>query len=182
MRVLSLSTLPFVLCALTNTQILPGLFLSFLYWFDAERGTKPRKGYFGTALAGYAVGFLLTWNSLLITRMGQPALLFLGTLSLVTDSRGRSLFTHSLTLTISLIPFSTVPCTLLPTIVRAMVRGEFAQIWRGTPVPRLKRMKEGEGRGELELEAPPERGDVALQEEDMPLKRNISIEPTAEED
>ena len=52
-------------------------------------------------LLGYAIGFLLCIIALTLMKTGQPALLYL------------------------------VPCTLLPFLVAAMIRGEFLIIWRG---------------------------------------------------
>ena len=53
---------------------LPGLFIAYTLRFDYISGTT---AHFRTALAGYALGLLLTDVALVVTHVGQPALLYI---------------------------------------------------------------------------------------------------------
>ncbi|CAB4054371.1 SPPL2B [Lepeophtheirus salmonis] len=69
---------------------------------------KPCKIYWICANIGYIIGLIITDVSLLLSGAAQPALLYL------------------------------VPCTLVPTFLVALCRGEFKTIWNGGPFPSLE--------------------------------------------
>ncbi|XP_073785659.1 signal peptide peptidase-like 2A isoform X1 [Danio rerio] len=80
--------------------IIPGLLVAYCHRFDVWVGNS-RKTYFITCAVAYAVGLLLTFAVMLLSRMGQPALLYL------------------------------VPCTLLSSFTLACVRKELRHFWSG---------------------------------------------------
>ncbi|XP_043120221.1 signal peptide peptidase-like 2A isoform X2 [Puntigrus tetrazona] len=81
--------------------IIPGLLVAYCHRFDVWIGSS-RRIYFLSCSVAYAVGLLLTFTVMLLSRMGQPALLYL------------------------------VPCTLLTSAGLACVRKEFKRFWSGS--------------------------------------------------
>lgn len=81
--------------------IVPGLLVAYCHRFDVWMGNSRRIYFISCALA-YCVGLVVTFAVMLISKMGQPALLYL------------------------------VPCTLLTSSILACVRKEFQQFWAGT--------------------------------------------------
>lgn len=81
----------------------PGLLVSYLRRHDLKSGKSGCSGYFVPAVVGYFIGLCCTMFALTIMRMGQPALLYL------------------------------VPGTLGTTLVLGLCRGEFWDLWTGTP-------------------------------------------------
>lgn len=80
---------------------LPGLFISFLLRFDYYYQLQGIRGYFYISLFGYSIGLVFTYLALILTKHGQPALLYL------------------------------VPCTLGVIIILAIKRKEFTLLWNG---------------------------------------------------
>ncbi|KTF74537.1 hypothetical protein cypCar_00046302, partial [Cyprinus carpio] len=81
--------------------IIPGLLVAYCHRFDVWMGNS-RRIYFISCAVAYAVGLVLTFAVMLLSKMGQPALLYL------------------------------VPCTLLTSAVLACVRKEFRLFWSGS--------------------------------------------------
>uniref|UniRef100_A0A8C1W7N6 Signal peptide peptidase like 2A n=1 Tax=Cyprinus carpio TaxID=7962 RepID=A0A8C1W7N6_CYPCA len=81
--------------------IIPGLLVAYCHRFDVWMGNS-RRIYFISCAVAYAVGLVLTFAVMLLSKMGQPALLYL------------------------------VPCTLLTSAVLACVRKEFRHFWSGS--------------------------------------------------
>ncbi|KAA0715321.1 Signal peptide peptidase-like 2A [Triplophysa tibetana] len=81
--------------------IIPGLLVAYCHRFDVWMGNSRRIYFISCALA-YSVGLVVTFAVMLLSKMGQPALLYL------------------------------VPCTLLTSSILACVRKEFKQFWAGT--------------------------------------------------
>ncbi|KAI7802855.1 signal peptide peptidase-like 2A [Triplophysa rosa] len=81
--------------------IIPGLLVAYCHRFDVWMGNSRRIYFISCALA-YCVGLVVTFAVMLVSKMGQPALLYL------------------------------VPCTLLTSSILACVRKEFQQFWAGT--------------------------------------------------
>ncbi|KAM9410370.1 signal peptide peptidase-like 2A isoform 2-T2 [Pholidichthys leucotaenia] len=85
--------------------IVPGLLVSYCSKFDAWINSR-RKIYFVCCSLAYLMGMILTFAVMLLTQMGQPALLYL------------------------------VPFTVITSAVLAACRGEMKQFWTGTPYQR----------------------------------------------
>ncbi|KAF4322846.1 hypothetical protein JM18_000661 [Phytophthora kernoviae] len=73
--------------------ILPGMLLSFALRFDYSDATVGATNYFSLMAIGYAVGLALANMAVMITEMGQPALMYLvpttlGTLIFVSKRNG----------------------------------------------------------------------------------------------
>uniref|UniRef100_A0A8C2C6G2 Signal peptide peptidase like 2A n=1 Tax=Cyprinus carpio TaxID=7962 RepID=A0A8C2C6G2_CYPCA len=81
--------------------IIPGLLVAYCHRFDVWMGNS-RRIYFISCAVAYAVGLVLTFAVMLLSKMGQPALLYL------------------------------VPCTLLTSAVLACVHKEFRHFWSGS--------------------------------------------------
>uniref|UniRef100_A0A8C1HYU6 Signal peptide peptidase like 2A n=1 Tax=Cyprinus carpio carpio TaxID=630221 RepID=A0A8C1HYU6_CYPCA len=81
--------------------IIPGLLVAYCHRFDVWMENS-RRIYFISCAVAYAVGLVLTFAVMLLSKMGQPALLYL------------------------------VPCTLLTSAVLACVRKEFRLFWSGS--------------------------------------------------
>ncbi|XP_048025465.1 signal peptide peptidase-like 2A isoform X3 [Megalobrama amblycephala] len=81
--------------------IIPGLLVAYCHRFDVWKGNS-RRTYFISCAVAYAVGLVVTFAVMLVSKMGQPALLYL------------------------------VPCTLLTSSILASVRKEFKEFWAGT--------------------------------------------------
>ncbi|XP_050956652.1 signal peptide peptidase-like 2A isoform X2 [Labeo rohita] len=81
--------------------IIPGLLVAYCHKFDVWMGNS-RRIYFISCAVAYAVGLGVTFAVMLLSKMGQPALLYL------------------------------VPCTLLTSGILASVRKEFRHFWSGT--------------------------------------------------
>ncbi|KAK2894351.1 hypothetical protein QQF64_012835 [Cirrhinus molitorella] len=81
--------------------IIPGLLVAYCHKFDVWMGNS-RRIYFISCAIAYAVGLMVTFAVMLLSKMGQPALLYL------------------------------VPCTLLTSSILASVRKEFRHFWSGT--------------------------------------------------
>ncbi|XP_051725759.1 signal peptide peptidase-like 2A isoform X2 [Ctenopharyngodon idella] len=81
--------------------IIPGLLVAYCHRFDMWTGNS-RRTYFISCAVAYAVGLMVTFAVMLLSKMGQPALLYL------------------------------VPCTLLTSSILASVRKEFKDFWAGT--------------------------------------------------
>ncbi|XP_056622645.1 signal peptide peptidase-like 2A [Triplophysa dalaica] len=81
--------------------IIPGLLVAYCHRFDVWMSNSRRIYFISCALA-YCVGLVVTFAVMLLSKMGQPALLYL------------------------------VPCTLLTSSILACVRKEFKQFWAGT--------------------------------------------------
>jgi len=115
----------------------PGLFVAFLRRYDIWQGHRFFDGYFFPAVIGYLVGLLCAICAMYITKMGQPALLYL------------------------------VPGTLGVTAINAACRGELPSMWQGMPNDGIFASMEEETaaamkRGHLEL-LPPSEGASGLQ-------------------
>ncbi len=59
-------------------QILPGVWINFLYRLDDRMGKSWKSGYFLTGMVGYTFGMFATQIAVFLMRQGQPALLYLG--------------------------------------------------------------------------------------------------------
>ncbi|XP_067246799.1 signal peptide peptidase-like 2A [Chanodichthys erythropterus] len=81
--------------------IIPGLLVAYCHRFDVWTGNS-RRTYFISCAVAYAAGLVVTFAVMLVSKMGQPALLYL------------------------------VPCTLLTSSILASVRKEFKEFWAGT--------------------------------------------------
>ncbi|XP_058243472.1 signal peptide peptidase-like 2A isoform X5 [Hemibagrus wyckioides] len=81
--------------------IIPGLLVAYCHRFDVWTGSSSRI-YFVSCAVAYALGLVLTFVVMLLSKMGQPALLYL------------------------------VPFTLLTSGLLAWKRKEFKQFWAGT--------------------------------------------------
>uniref|UniRef100_A0A8C2G1T5 PA domain-containing protein n=1 Tax=Cyprinus carpio TaxID=7962 RepID=A0A8C2G1T5_CYPCA len=81
--------------------IIPGLLVAYCHRFDVWMENS-RRIYFISCAVAYAVGLVLTFAVMLLSKMGQPALLYL------------------------------VPCTLLTSAALACVRKEFRLFWSGS--------------------------------------------------
>lgn len=81
--------------------IIPGLLVAYCHRFDVWMGNS-RRIYFISCVIAYTVGLVLTFAVMLLSKMGQPALLYL------------------------------VPCTLLTSTVLACVRKELRHFWSGS--------------------------------------------------
>ena len=79
---------------------LPGLLGAFCHAWDIYRGLK-FKPYWATFICGYVVSIPVTFAVMLLSGLGQPALLYI------------------------------VPLTLIPVVLVALVRGELKLIWQG---------------------------------------------------
>ncbi|XP_042198905.1 signal peptide peptidase-like 2A isoform X3 [Callorhinchus milii] len=79
--------------------IVPGLLVAYCRRFDVQRNSS--NIYFVSCAIAYAVGLILTFVVLILTKMAQPALLYL------------------------------VPCTLLASVVTAWTRKEMRTFWSG---------------------------------------------------
>ncbi|XP_067275301.1 signal peptide peptidase-like 2A isoform X2 [Pseudorasbora parva] len=84
--------------------IIPGLLVAYCSRFDVWMGNS-RRTYFISCAVAYAVGLVVTFAVMLLSKMGQPALLYL------------------------------VPCTLLSSAIIASVRKELRLFWSGTNNP-----------------------------------------------
>lgn len=84
---------------------IPGLLVSLLLRHDMTRRVPACRGYFLAGVLGYALGLVLTFVSLHVTKHGQPALLFL------------------------------VPGTLAPTFAIACCKGELGLLWSASYYP-----------------------------------------------
>lgn len=87
--------------------IIPGLLVSYCHKFDVWTGNS-RRTYFISSAVAYAVGLVVTFAVMLLSKMGQPALLYL------------------------------VPCTLLTCSILAAARREFRSFWTGPSAPVLE--------------------------------------------
>ncbi|KAG5180775.1 putative growth-on protein GRO10 [Tribonema minus] len=83
--------------------VLPGLLLSFAARFDAASGLPLCRGYFVYVAGGYAAGLMMANLAVIMTGLGQPALLYL------------------------------VPCTLGLMSFIAWADGTLPELWRGPP-------------------------------------------------
>jgi signal peptide peptidase-like protein 2B len=92
-------------CMHGRNQILPGIFLNYLYRYDAMKRLSWKTGYYTVGMTGYVLGLLATYVSLILMQRGQPALLYL------------------------------VPFILLPTILLAYHRGDLRQMWSSMDRP-----------------------------------------------
>lgn len=81
----------------------PGLFVAFLKRYDIWQGFRFFDGYFFPAVIGYLVGLCCAICAMYITKMGQPALLYL------------------------------VPGTLGLTAINAACKRELPSLWQGMP-------------------------------------------------
>ncbi|KAF7241564.1 Signal peptide peptidase-like 2A [Varanus komodoensis] len=79
--------------------VLPGLLVAYCHRFDIQ--TRSSRVYFISCTIAYAVGMLVTFLSLSLMKMAQPALLYL------------------------------VPCTLLSSTLVALYRKEMKKFWNG---------------------------------------------------
>ncbi|KAI5616600.1 signal peptide peptidase-like 2A precursor, partial [Silurus asotus] len=91
--------------------IIPGLLVAYCHRFDVWIGSSNRIYYVSCAVA-YTLGLVLTFVVMLLSKMGQPALLYL------------------------------VPFTLLTSALLAWKRKEFKQFWAGTTYQVLDSSKE----------------------------------------
>uniref|UniRef100_A0A1A8DZH5 Signal peptide peptidase like 2A n=1 Tax=Nothobranchius kadleci TaxID=1051664 RepID=A0A1A8DZH5_NOTKA len=82
--------------------IIPGLLVAYCSRFDVWINSR-KKIYFISCCIAYLLGMILTFAVMLLSGMGQPALLYL------------------------------VPFTLITSVVLAGCRGEMKQFWAGTP-------------------------------------------------
>ncbi|XP_024151508.1 signal peptide peptidase-like 2A isoform X1 [Oryzias melastigma] len=82
--------------------IVPGLLVAYCSRFDVWVGSS-KKIYFISSCAAYMLGLMVTFAVMLLSGMGQPALLYL------------------------------VPFTLITSAIVAGCRGEMKQFWTGTP-------------------------------------------------
>ncbi|KAG1708748.1 hypothetical protein DVH05_022373 [Phytophthora capsici] len=106
--------------------ILPGMLLSFALRFDYARGST---NYFRLMAVGYAVGLALANLAVMVTEMGQPALMYL------------------------------VPTTLGSLLIASKRNGDFRSMWIGAGVDEddslsLKRRSDGPGYRPVEPEEP----------------------------
>ncbi|KAI2647824.1 Signal peptide peptidase-like 2A [Labeo rohita] len=92
--------------------IIPGLLVAYCHKFDVWMGNS-RRIYFISCAVAYAVGLGVTFAVMLLSKMGQPALLYL------------------------------VPCTLLTSGILASVRKEFRHFWSGTGTYQVSRVTDG---------------------------------------
>ncbi|KAK7159985.1 hypothetical protein R3I93_007818 [Phoxinus phoxinus] len=86
--------------------IIPGLLVSYCHKFDVWTGNS-RRTYFICSAVAYAVGLVVTFAVMLLSEMGQPALLYL------------------------------VPCTLLSCTALACARRQLRSFWTGPSAPVL---------------------------------------------
>jgi hypothetical protein len=83
-------------------MVIPGLLLAFVHRLDVKRKRKLEwGGYFLITFTGYAVGLLITYISLVLFHVAQPALLYL------------------------------VPCMLIPLMLVAYKRSQIKLLWNG---------------------------------------------------
>ncbi|XP_076850049.1 signal peptide peptidase-like 2A isoform X2 [Brachyhypopomus gauderio] len=81
--------------------IIPGLLVAYCHRFDVWIN-NPKRIYFTSCTIAYSVGLVVTFAVMLLSKMGQPALLYL------------------------------VPFTLITSAMVACLRKEFKQFWAGT--------------------------------------------------
>jgi hypothetical protein len=86
--------------------VLPGILMSFMFEVDVYKKTmySLKQGYFIPIVVGYTSGLIITFICLHLFQAAQPALLYL------------------------------VPCTILPVLVIAYLRGEFKLLWNGVSI------------------------------------------------